>query len=215
MTTVKAEMAPAETGAFASPASADQLARTAEALRGRGFAVEILDDAPAARQRIREIIPQGSVVLTAASETLGLSGIEEDINASHRYESVRAKAQSMDRSTEDNAIRRLMATPDVVIGSASAVTETGSIVVVSASGSQLPAYSGGAGQNILVIGSQKIVPDLNAAFRRVENYALRRETERALRVYGRPSAVNKVLILHREPFGPRTLVLLLREVIGF
>jgi L-lactate utilization protein LutC len=108
-----------------------------------------------------------------------------------------------------------MASPDVVIGSASAVTETGSIVIVSASGSQLPAYAGGARQNILVIGAQKIVADLHTAFQRIENYALPRETERALRMYGRPSAINKVLILHREPFDPRTLVLLLREPIRF
>jgi hypothetical protein len=154
-------------------------------------------------------------MLTAASETLRISGIDEDINYSHRYDPVRVKVQAMDRSVERSAIRRLMASPDVIIGSASAVTETGSIVIVSASGSQLPAYAGGARQSILVIGVQKIVRDLDTAFRRVETYALPRETERALRVYGRPSAINKVLILHREPFGPRTLVLLLRESIGF
>lgn len=59
-----------------------------------------------------------------------------------------------------------MASPDVVIGSASAATETGSIVIVSASGSQLPGFAGGTRQNILVIGAQKIGPDLDAAFQR-------------------------------------------------
>ena len=191
------------------------MALAGAALRANGFGVEILDDATDARRRIREVIPQGTVVLTVASETLRISGIEEDINGSHRYDPVRVKVQSMDRSVERSAIRRLMASPDVIIGSASAVTETGSIVIVSASGSQLPAYAGAARQSILVIGAQKIVRDLDTAFRRVETYALPRETERALRVYGRPSAINKVLILHREPFGPRTLVLLLRESIGF
>jgi hypothetical protein len=81
-------------------------------------------------------------MLTAASETLRISGIDEDINYSHRYDPVRVKVQAMDRSVERSAIRRLMASPDVIIGSASAVTETGSIVIVSASGSQLPAYAG-------------------------------------------------------------------------
>jgi L-lactate utilization protein LutB len=215
MTMVRDQLAPPEVATFATPANAHRLARTGEALRANGFGVEILDDATAARRRIRELIPQGTVVLTAASETLRISGIEEDINASHRYEPVRTKVHSMDRSAEQSAIRQLMASPDIVIGSASAVTEAGSIVIVSASGSQLPAYAGGARQNILVIGAQKIVPDLQTAFQRIENYALPRESERALRIYGRPSAINKVLILHREPFGPRTLVLLLREPIGF
>ena len=215
MTMLRSELAPAEAETFATAASADELARTGEALRANGFGVEILDDATAARRRIRELVPQGTVVLTAASETLRLSGIEEDIDASRRYEPVRTRVHSMDRSVEQNAIRRLMASPDVVIGSASAVTQTGGIVIVSASGSQLPAYAGGARQNILVIGAQKIVPDLETAFQRIENYALPRETARAFRMYGRASAINKVLILHREPFGPRTLVLLLRNAIGF
>jgi hypothetical protein len=215
MAALTAEPERSDARTFATPASTDRIERTRDALRAHGFGVEILVDATAACRRIRELVPHGSSVLTAASETLRISGIELDINASHRYDAVRTRVQSMDRSAEANEIRRLMATPDVVIGSASAVTETGSIVIVSASGSQLPAHAGGARQTILVVGAQKIVPDLESAFQRIERYALPLETERAQKIYGRPSAINKVLILHREPLGPRTLVLLLRTAIGF
>ena len=215
MTASAAESAPPGPETFATPASADRIHHASAALLANGFGVEILDDAAVARRRIRELIPQRSVVLTAASETLRISGIEQDINTSGRYDPVRTRVQSMDRSAEANAIRRLMTTPDIIIGSASAVTETGSIVIVSASGSQLPAHAGGARQTILIVGAQKIVPDLATAFERIERHALPLETERALKLYGRASAINKVLILHREPLGPRTLVLLLREAIGF
>ena len=64
---------------FADPAPADSIERAAAALAEHGFAAEILDHA-AARTRVRELIPEGASVLTAASETLRLSGIEEDIN---------------------------------------------------------------------------------------------------------------------------------------
>lgn len=96
-----------------------------------------------------------------------------------------------------------------------AVTVDGSLVAVSASGSQLPAYSGGAGRVIWIIGAQKIVPDLQTALQRIETYALPLEDERARVAYGRASAINKVLIVNAEPFPGRTTVLLLREAIGF
>jgi hypothetical protein len=200
---------------FAQPASTGMIDQTADALRARGFTVETLADASAARDRVRELLPRGSTVFTAASETLRLSGIDEDINSSDAYDAVRPQVWSMNRTTEEAAIRRLTATPDIVIGSVSAVTASGSLIAVSATGSQLAAYAGGAGRAILVIGAQKIVPDLETALRRIEEYALPLETERARRLYGKPSAINKILILNRDGFGPRTTVLLLRVAIGF
>ena len=56
-------------------------------------------------------------------------------------------------------IRRLGAVPDYILGSVHAVTEDGSLAVASASGSQIGAYASGAGQVILAVGSQKIVPN--------------------------------------------------------
>jgi hypothetical protein len=40
--------------------------------------------------------------------------------------------------------------PDVMVGSVYAVTETGSLVVASASRSQLPGYAGGAARAIWI-----------------------------------------------------------------
>lgn len=68
----------------------------------------------------------------------------------------------MDRATEMDEIRRLLASPDVIVGSVAAVTETGSLVIASASGSQLTGYADGSAQAIWVIGAQKAVPDLDA-----------------------------------------------------
>lgn len=101
------------------------------------------------------------------------------------------------------------------MGSVAAVTETGSLVAASASGSQLPGYAGGAARVIWVVGVQKVVPDLTAALRRVEEHCLPLENGRAMRACGRPSAINRVLILNAEPEPGRGTVLLLREAIGF
>jgi L-lactate utilization protein LutC len=121
----------------------------------------------------------------------------------------------MDRATQLDEIRRLLASPDVILGSVAAVTETGSLVIASGSGSQLPGYAGGSARAIWIVGAQKVVPDLSTALRRVEEHCLPLENDRALRAYGQPSAINRVLILNAEPRPGRGTVLLLREAIGF
>jgi hypothetical protein len=89
-------------------------------------------------------------------------------------------------------------------------------VAASASGSgSLPSYSGGAARRIWIAGAQKIVPDLPAALRRVEEHCLPLESARALRVYGQPSAINHLLIINADPAPGRTAILLLREAIGY
>jgi hypothetical protein len=206
---------PIPTTSFAEPATAPRLERAAAALAAHGFTVEILDDAAAARGRIKDLIPAGASVFTGASETLRLAGIEEDINAGGRYDAIRARGQAMNRATQLAEIWRLMSTPDVIMGSVHAVTETGSLVIASASGSQLPGYAGGSLRAIWVVGAQKVVPDLSSALRRVEEHCLPLESDRAMNVYGKPSAINRLLILNAEPQPGRGIVLLLREAIGF
>ena len=199
---------------YADPAPAQSLERAAAALTAHGFTVEILDDAAAARTRIKDLIPEGASVFTGASETLRLSGIDADINTSG-YQAIKPRTLAMDRATAADDIRRLRASPDVAVGSVHAVTETGSLVVASGSGSQLPGYAGGAARAIWIVGAQKVVPDLTTALRRVEDHCLPLESARTQAAYGWPSAINRLLILNAEPYPGRGTVLLLREAIGF
>jgi hypothetical protein len=200
---------------FTDPAPAQRLERAATALTAHGFTVEILDDVAAARTRVKDLIPKGASVFTGASETLRLSGIAEDINDSGRYDAVKPRVLAMDRATHMNEIRRLTASPDVIVGSVQAVTETGSLVIASGSGSQLPGNAGGAARAIWIVGAQKVVPDLAAALRRVEDHCLPLESARTQAVHGWASAINRLLILNAEFAPGRGTVLLLREAVGF
>jgi hypothetical protein len=60
-------------------------------------------------------------------------------------------------------------------------------------------------------------PARRLTFRRValSYHCLPLESERAMKVYGLPSAINRVLILNAEPHPGRGTVLLLCEAIGF
>lgn len=200
---------------FTAPAALATLEGVAAILTEHGFDVELLDDMTDARARVRELIPVGASVFTSASETLRLSGIEADINDGDRYDPIKPRIVAMDRQTEMDGIRRLMSTPDFVVGSVHAVTQDGSLLIASASGSQLPGMAGGAAHAIWVVGAQKVVRDLSAGLRRVEEHCLPLETARAQRAYGHPSAITRLLILKREPYVGRSTVLLLREAVGF
>jgi ketosteroid isomerase-like protein len=200
---------------FTEPASEARLDRAAAALKSHGFNVEILDDVTTARERIKDLIPEGAGVFTASSETLRLSGIDADLNDSGRYQSLKSRTLGMDRVADADEIWRLVACPEYVVGSVAAVTETGSLVAASASGSQIPAYVNGATRAIWIVGAQKVVPDLNTALRRIEEHAYPLENDRAQKVYGGPSAINRLLILNGEHVPGTRTVLLLREAIGF
>jgi hypothetical protein len=217
MTTPTTSPAPAtsSTGPFADPAPAESLERAAAALRAHGFTVEILDTAATARTRVKDLVPEGSNVFTGASETLRLSGIDADINASGRYDAVRPRVLAIDRATGADEIRKLLASPEFVINSVAAVTETGSLVLASGSGSQLPANAGGAARAIWIVGAQKVVPDLSTALRRIEEHALPLENARAQAAYGMPSAINHLLVVNAQSRSPLGTVLLLREAIGY
>ena len=78
----------------------------------------------------------------------------------------------MDRKTQAREIRKLIAGPDYMLGSVNALTEEGILIAASATGSQLGPYAGTSGKVILVVGSQKIVPDMETALRRIRDYVL-------------------------------------------
>jgi L-lactate utilization protein LutC len=200
---------------FAVLAGAQTIARTADALRARGYDVHVAQDRSAAKAIVLDLVPDGAEVGSGVSRTLDELGVTAEIEQSGRYDALRPKLWSMDRATQMREIRKLGAAPDVWLNSAHALTEDGTIVLASASGSQLTPISMGAGKVIFAIGAQKIVPDLSTGLRRIEEYSFPLEDDRARSTYGHGSAINKVLIINGDVFPGRISVVLIAEAIGF
>ncbi|MGH9156283.1 MAG: LUD domain-containing protein [Acidimicrobiales bacterium] len=102
-----------------------------------------------------------------------------------------------------------------MVGSVHAVTEDGSLLIASASGSQVGPLASGAGHVIVVIGCQKIVADLARGLRRIYEYCFPLEDRRAREAYGVPSGVNNILVINRVVAPGRVTAILVRESIGF
>jgi YkgG family uncharacterized protein len=200
---------------FAKLADDARVQRAAAALEANGISVLRAGSAEEARRVVLDLIPDGSQVHHGASESLEASGIAHEIETSGRYDPVRPRIWSMDRKSQGDEIRRLTSSPEVMLGSVQAVTETGSLVAVSAGGSQLGPYVAGAGRVILVVGTQKIVSDLEEGLRRIDEYAFPLEDARAQAAYGAHSGVNKILIVNRELTPGRITVVFVDEVLGF
>src|SRR2546428_2438995 len=215
MTEPESAVAMAPSRRFGTLAEDLRITRTAAALEANGISVVRAANAAEAKRIVLGLIPDGSQVHQGASQSLEAAGITDEIERSGRYEPLRPRIWSMDRKTQADDIRRLTSSPDVMLGSVNAVTETGSLVAASASGSQLGPYVAGAGKVILVVGTQKIVSDLDEALRRIDEYVFPLEDARAEAAYGVHSAVNKVLIINREIVPDRITVVLVDEVLGF
>jgi len=199
---------------FAVPASEAELEALAEKLRARNFEVVIVQDGAEAKAEVLKRIPEGAQVHSGKSKTLEDAGLFKEFMEGDRFDFVRKRTMKLDPKTQRDEIRKLGAAPDVMVNSAHAVTDEGQIVITSASGSQIGPIASGAGRLILVIGSQKIVPDLDAAFRRIREHVFPYEDARLREAMGIGTKITRTLILDQDFMPGRTTVILVREPIG-
>jgi acyl-CoA hydrolase len=201
-------------GRFAALPDEQTLAATVTALEEHGFSVEVVDDLDSARLAVLARLPQGSSVMTNTSVTLQETGIADAVNDSGPYESARNKMFALDFATQAQQMKSIGGQPDYALGSVHAVTRDGTLVIASASGSQLASYAWGAASVIFVVGAQKLVPTLEAARERIYQHSLVLEDARAVAAYGQHSSVGKILEIHQELPG-RIHIVLIRQAVGF
>ncbi len=202
-------------GRFTSLPDENALAATVVALEEHGFSVEVVGDLDAARQAVLARIPDGSSVMTNTSVTLAETGIADAINdGGGRWESARNKMFALDFATQAQEMKAIGGQTDYALGSVHAVTADGTLVIASASGSQLASYAWGAANVIFVVGVQKLVPTLEAAHQRIYQHSLPLEDARAQAAYGQHSQVAKILEIHQELPG-RIHLVLIRHQVGF
>jgi hypothetical protein len=195
-------------------ASEEDIAAVVRALGHNHIEPVVVDTAVEARERVLALVPEGSEVHWGKSKTLEDLGLPDVFLDASRFDPVRPKYTGLDRRTQNREIRKVSAAPDFMLGSVQAVTLDGALVTASYSGSQIGPYAMGAGRVILVIGSQKIVPDLDTALRRVHEVVMPYEDARLRAQMGRGTHLAKLLVTYMEPMPGRTTVILVREPLG-
>lgn len=200
---------------FVKLASNKQIEKTAQSLKENGFVVEVAETGNEAKEKVLRILPKKAEVFTMSSQTLEQISLADAINNSGKYDSVRNKLYEMDRNTQGRGMVKLGAAPDWAVSSVHAVTEDGHLLIASNSGSQLSAEAYGGGKVIFIVGTQKIVKDTPEGLRRIYEYSLPLEDERAQKAYGMKSNVSKILIINKEITPERIIIILVKENLGF
>ncbi|MFZ1042108.1 MAG: LUD domain-containing protein [Anaerolineales bacterium] len=200
---------------FTKLADDAQIERVVKALEANGMHTLIAENRAEAKKIVLGLVPENAEVYTNQSKTLETLGLFDEFDKSDRYNAVRPKVMSLDRKTQSNEIRKLRTIPDYIVGSVHAITEDGKVLISSFGGSQLGPYASGAAKVIWVVGTQKLVKDLNEGFRRIEEYSYPLEDARLLAAMGIHTAIGKTLIVNREVVSGRITIVLIKEELGY
>lgn len=195
-------------------ADKETVKKTISALKENGINAMFAESGEDVKKKILDMIPQNSEVMTMTSVTLDTLGLTQEFNESGKYDAVKNKLSG--ESLTKGEKNKLGAAPEYAVGSVHAVTEDGKVMIASNSGSQLPAYAYGSPNVIWIVGTHKIVKDMNAGMKRINDYVLPLESERANKAYGVPgSFVSKLLTFNREPNAERLNLIFVNEVLGY
>ncbi|MDQ6877926.1 MAG: lactate utilization protein [Candidatus Dormibacteraeota bacterium] len=201
------------TSDFSAAAPEALIQKVAAALSANNIEAIVVDTGPEAAARVLELVPQGAEVHSGKSKTIEDIGLFAAFE-SGPYEWLRGRYLKMDRRTQGREIRKLIGTPDYMLGSAQAVTEEGALVFASNSASQIGPIAGGAGRVLLVVGSQKIVPNLEMAIERIKSHVFPYEDASLRKALGVRTKLSKLLVSYAEPAPGRVTVFLVREPVG-
>ena len=200
---------------FSQLADDSLIAQAIAALNANGIATYLVADRVAAKSQVLELLPAGAEVMNMSSVTLTEIGVDQEILQSPKYRAVRNEFVALTKPEQALEKQRLGAAPEWAVGSIHAVTANGEILIASASGSQLPAYAFGALHVIWVVGAQKIVANKDEGTKRLFEYCLPLEDERAFKVYGQHSSINKILTINKEFQAGRITMIIVKERLGF
>lgn len=198
-------------------ASKESVDKTIEALKANNIDAKFVETGEDAKREVFAMLPEGAEVMTMSSVTLDTLEVSKAVQESGKYNSVKNKLKEMNRETQGLEMQKIGAAPEWTVGSVHAVTEDGHVLIASNTGSQLPAYAGGAAHVIWVVGTQKIVKNIEDGTKRIYEYVLPLESVRLNKAFNMTvgSFVSKLLIVNRELMPGRTTIIFVNQVLGF
>lgn len=125
---------------------------------------------------VKALLPAGCTIATGGSRTLAETGVMELIQSGDYTYIDRMAPDLTPEQRNEMAVKGNSA--DVYLCSSNAVTEQGELYNVDGNCNRIAAIAFGPKQVILVVGVNKIVPDLNAAITRVKTIAAPLNTKR-------------------------------------
>jgi len=153
-----------------------QVERTIHALKKNNFEAFFVSNSKAAFEEVMKRIPDGTTVGVGGSVTLAQIGLLEALgNRKIHFIWPHQQARNNEERMELNR-KALLA--NVFLSSTNAVTEDGKLFNVDATGNRVGAMFIGPGKVIVICGVNKIVKDVEAAEKRVKEWAAPQNAKR-------------------------------------
>lgn len=203
---------------YTTLASESKIAQVSDALTKRGFLPETVNNGAEALEKIKALVPDGASVMNGSSTTLQEIGYVEYLKSgTHKWNNLHANVLAEKDKDKQARLRKESVLSDYYLGSVHAVTENGQLMIASNSGSQLPHLAFTSPNLVLIVSTQKIVADLEAGFKRIDEHIVPLEDERMKKAYGYGTLHSKTLILHHEnqAMGRKVHVIFVKEKLGF
>ena len=200
-------------------------ARTVKALEKNNFTAVYVPDKGAAIEKVLSLVPQGASAGFGGSWTMKQLGIAAALSA--KGHEVFDHNQPGLSFADSIVIRKKELSCDTFFSGTNAITMDGQLVNVDAAGNRVGAMMFGPRQVIIVAGVNKIVPDLDAAIKRIRNVASPINNKRLNRPNPcvqtgicmdcqLPSRIcNITTILHKKPAAIEFTIVLVGENLGF
>lgn len=202
-----------------------RIERTRAALVKNNYDVYVVDDAKGAREKIKELIEDNSVVSFGGSMTIIDTGIIDTL----RKCNIKLLDRYKEGLTKDDIgkLYRESFFADYYISSCNALTENGEIVNLDGNGNRVAALIFGPKKVIIVAGINKIVNDIDEAYDRVRNYAapvnsirLSKktpcvETGMCMDCNSNDRICNHLVITYRQNTTGRGIVILVKQELGY
>ncbi len=190
--------------------------RTIAALKERNFNPLLVLDRETALNTLQEMLPEECEVMTGASTTLEEIGFIEILSGEqHPWHNWKTRILHEEDKVKQYDLRRLSTTSQYFVGSVQAITEAGVVLGCDATGSRQGGYVYGARKVVWVVGLNKIVADLDSAFRRLWEHCMPLEDARIKRMGGSGTSVGKVVIYEKELIPDRITTILVAEALGY
>lgn len=192
--------------------------KTITNLQNNNFSSRLVKNKTEALSEIKKMISPGASIMNGSSVTLHEIGFIDYLKSNeHGWNNLHANILSEKDADKQNKLRKESVLSDYFIVSAHAITENGEIIWASNSGSQLPHLVYTSQNIIIVVGTQKIVKNIEAGLDRIEKYVFPLEDERAKKLGWGGSLIAKLLILKKEnpKMGRKINVILIPEKLGY
>lgn len=191
--------------------------QTIVTLKSHGVSSTLVNNKQEALTEIINTIPAGSRILNGSSTSLIDVGFMDILKGGkHQWINLHAEIlRESDPIKRFDLRRKALTEADYFLSSVNAITEDGKLVAVDASGSRVGAMPSAAKKLLLVVGANKIVPNLNSAFERIRNYVFPLEDKRMMKLYNIHTSFGKWVIIENESTPKRIQLILVKEALGF